>query len=178
MLFIPSTIDVQAALLPACVCTLPQSATRLGCSPQWQRFAGFVQAGDAKEAWLCIRSAGVGCLLKHTACTQALHVACPAAGLGQQLRAALLPTLLPASAQKCMQPAMLEPTCCPLLLLPRSATVLKATLPAALLAFALHSSVWGGAPPGPVAAAEAAAYAGAAVAAGTELWKILEGFQG
>lgn len=59
-----------------------------------------------------------------------------------------------------------------------SATVLKATLPAALLAFALHGSVWGGAPPGPVAAAEAAAYAGAAVAAGSELWKILEGFQG
>lgn len=81
--------------------------------PQWQRFAGFVAAGDAKEAWLSI-----------------------------------------------------------------SASVLQLTLPAALLAVMLHGSLWEGAPPAPVAAAEAAAYAGAAIAAGSEVWKVLEGFQG
>jgi len=137
-----------------------------------------VQAGDAKEAWLSIRSAGVGWLLKSTACTHvlSLHVRLLGWGLAYQ-SVALQPLLLTASAQN-VNAAKREPTCRLLPLLLCSATVLKATLPAALLAFALHGSVWGGGPPGPVAAAEAAAYAGAAVAAGSELWKILEGFQG
>lgn len=80
---------------------------------QWQRFARFVAAGDAKEAWLSI-----------------------------------------------------------------SASTLQLTLPAALLAAALQGSLWGGAPPPAVEAAGAAACAGAAVAAGTEVWKVLEGFRG
>ncbi|PSC71980.1 iron transporter [Micractinium conductrix] len=86
---------------------------QLGRASQWERFAGFVAAGDAKEAWLSI-----------------------------------------------------------------SATVLQVTLPAALLAAALHDAAWGAAPPPAVAAAEAAAYGGAAVAAASEVWKVLEGFQG
>jgi hypothetical protein len=47
-----------------------------------------------------------------------------------------------------------------------------------VLAAALHGSLWGGAPPEPVAVLGAAAAAGAAVAAATEIWKMLEGFQG
>ncbi|KAL4440388.1 hypothetical protein ABPG75_003389 [Micractinium tetrahymenae] len=80
---------------------------------QLERFAGFVAAGDAKEAWLCI-----------------------------------------------------------------SASVLRLALPSAVLATALHGSLWGGSPPAAAAAAEAAAWGGTVVAAGTEVWKILEGFRG
>jgi hypothetical protein len=62
---------------------------------------------------------------------------------------------------------------------PASSSVLAVTLPAAVLGWALSASpLWDGAAPGPVAALEAAAAAGAAAAGLTELWKILEGFQG
>lgn len=61
---------------------------------------------------------------------------------------------------------------------PCSASVLQLAFPASLLVLLLHGSLWGGAPPGPVGALEAAAVAGAVVAGGTEVWKILEGFQG
>ncbi len=56
--------------------------------------------------------------------------------------------------------------------------MLQLTLPAVVLGTLLHGAAWGGAPPGPVAFLESAAAVGAAVAAATELWKILEGFQG
>ncbi|GBF91294.1 hypothetical protein Rsub_03614 [Raphidocelis subcapitata] len=59
-----------------------------------------------------------------------------------------------------------------------SSSVLLLTAPAAALGALLHAAAWGGAPPPALAAAEAAAVAGAAAAAATELWKILEGFQG
>lgn len=59
-----------------------------------------------------------------------------------------------------------------------SSSVLQVTLPSALLGALLIGTLWDGAPPGVVSAAEAAAVAGAAVAAVTEIWKILEGFQG
>jgi hypothetical protein len=98
--------------VPACLRLILR---RRGPTPclQWQRFAGFVAAGDAKEAWLSI-----------------------------------------------------------------SASTLQLTLPAALLAAALQGSLWGGAPPPAVVAAGAVAFAGAAVAAGTEVWKVVEGFRG
>ena len=60
----------------------------------------------------------------------------------------------------------------------RSAAVLQITLPASLLALLLHNTLWSGGVPAPVAAAEAAAAAGALVACGSEVWKILEGFRG
>lgn len=60
----------------------------------------------------------------------------------------------------------------------RSAKVLQLTVPLALMASLLHGTLWGGTPPPLVGAGEAAAYAGAAVAAGSEVWKVLEGFQG
>lgn len=59
-----------------------------------------------------------------------------------------------------------------------SSAVLKVALPAAAVGALLHGTLWGGAPPAPVAAAEAAAAAGVALASATEVWKILEGFQG
>ena len=60
-----------------------------------------------------------------------------------------------------------------------SAPTLAVAGAAALLATALQGALWGGGPaPAPVAALEAAAVAGAVVAAASELWKILEGFQG
>ena len=60
-----------------------------------------------------------------------------------------------------------------------SAPTLAVAGAAALLATALHGALWGAGPaPAPVAALEAAAVAGAVVAAASELWKILEGFQG
>ena len=59
-----------------------------------------------------------------------------------------------------------------------SSSALRLALPAALLGVVLHGRLWGGAPPGPIAIAEAAAWGGAVVAGGTEIWKILEGFQG
>lgn len=80
---------------------------------QLERFAGFLAAGDAKEAWLCI-----------------------------------------------------------------SASVLRLAIPSAVLATALHSSLWGGTPPAVVAVAEVAAWGGTIIAGGTEVWKILEGFRG
>ncbi|KAI3431437.1 hypothetical protein D9Q98_004489 [Chlorella vulgaris] len=59
-----------------------------------------------------------------------------------------------------------------------SDNILAVTLPTTLLALALHGSLWGGAPPPAVVAAEAAVAAGAAIATATAVWKILEGFQG
>ena len=52
------------------------------------------------------------------------------------------------------------------------------TVPAALLGLFLHSTVWGGSPPQLVVVAEAAAWVGAVAAGSTEVWKVLEGFQG
>jgi hypothetical protein len=126
----PSQVCLDRAGLPAtrhgvahacAACAVPPGTPAAATSPapsptpprQWQRFAGFVRAGDAKEAWLSI-----------------------------------------------------------------SATVLRVSLPSAVLAAALHGAVWGGAPPAAVGAAGAAAAAGAAVAGATEVWKMLEGFQG
>lgn len=59
-----------------------------------------------------------------------------------------------------------------------SASVLRLAIPSAVLATALHSSLWGGTPPAVVAVAEVAAWGGTIIAGGTEVWKILEGFRG
>lgn len=136
-------------------CLAPDLLTILACL-QWQRFMGFVQAGDAKEAWLSIRLIGLR-----------LQSLCPSAMACAAADRMLLHGQTPTATMPPPHPLGL----C-------SASTLQATLPAALLALALHSSVWGGAPPAPVAAAELAAYAGAAIAASTEIWKILDGLQG
>ncbi|KAL4856399.1 hypothetical protein ACK3TF_003199 [Chlorella vulgaris] len=101
-------------LRPACATGgASESDSQLPSASRWKRFVGFVQAGDAKEAWLSI-----------------------------------------------------------------SDNILAVTLPTALLALALHGSLWGSTPPPAVVAAEAAVAAGAAIATATAVWKILEGFQG
>ena len=51
-------------------------------------------------------------------------------------------------------------------------------MPAAVLGVLLHNSLWGGEPPQLVTIAEALAWLGAVAAGLTEVWKILEGFQG
>ncbi len=59
-----------------------------------------------------------------------------------------------------------------------SASVLRLAVPSAILATVLHGSLWGGTPPAVATVAEVAAWGGAIVAGGTEVWKILEGFRG